>query len=221
MSHLNSSDRMESRIDFAREHFAPVIRYPEGATFKVLDLSGPNSDAEMSSGSLVNQVFTLGKYNEERGIYTQPHFLEGIAAEDVRTVHLGIDLGGPIGTPVFAAFAGVIAQLGYMPEKGDYGNVLITEHEIQGHRLWMLFGHLSGTCIESLKLGQEIQAGELLGHLGAFHENGGWPSHLHFQLSYRRPVTHDLPGVCSLKEREESLAEFPDPRLVLGPLYKD
>jgi len=33
------------------------------------------------------------------------------------------------------------------------------------------------------------------------------------------PTTHDLPGVVSPLEREQALRDYPDPRLVLGPLY--
>ena len=208
-----------STIDFAKEQFAPVIRYPPDAKFRLLDLSGPASDSEM--GSLVRNEFTLGRYDERRGIYTQPHFLEGVAPEDVRCVHLGIDMGGPIGTPVHAAASGSVCQLGYNPDAGDYGYCLITEHVIQGVKIFMLYGHLGRSCMELHKVGSHVDAGQLLGHLGAPEENGGWPSHLHFQLSYREPTTHDLPGVASLKEREQCLKDFPDPRLVVGMLYKD
>ena len=31
--------------------------------------------------------------------------------------------------------------------------------------------------------------------MGPPGENGGWPEHLHFQLSRVRPETHDMPGV--------------------------
>ena len=52
-----------------------------------------------------------------------------------------------------------------------------------------------------------------------FHENGGWEPHLHFQLSYQEPETHDMPGVVAPSDREEALQIYPDPRLVLGTLY--
>ena len=50
-------------------------------------------------------------------------------------------------------------------------------------------------------------------------ENGGWPPHVHFQLSLIEPKTCDLPGVVSEKNHEMALKIFPDPRLVLGNLY--
>ncbi|GIT41297.1 MAG: hypothetical protein Ct9H300mP10_03070 [Methanobacteriota archaeon] len=55
--------------------------------------------------------------------------------------------------------------------------------------------------------------------MGDKHENGGWEPHLHFQLSLVEPETHDLPGVVAPEDREQALLDYPDPRLVLGPLY--
>ena len=49
--------------------------------------------------------------------------------------------------------------------------------------------------------------------------NGGWDLHLHFQLSWKEPEVNDMPGVVKRSDREEALALYPDPRLVLGPIY--
>ena len=54
---------------------------------------------------------------------------------------MGIDIGGPVGTPCMAFMGGVISQLGYNPEPGDYGNVVITKHDIGGVPVWALYGH--------------------------------------------------------------------------------
>ena len=55
--------------------------------------------------------------------------------------------------------------------------------------------------------------------MGDHSENGGWEPHLHFQLSYQEPDTHDMPGVVEPSKRDEALEIYPDPRLVLGALY--
>jgi hypothetical protein len=44
-------------------------------------------------------------------------------------------------------------------------------------------------------------------------------THLHFQLAVHPPKTHDMPGVVTLKGRDEALLEYLDPRYVLGNLY--
>ncbi len=64
-----------------------------------------------------------------------------------------------------------------------------------------------------------IKKSEIIGHFGDESENGGWEPHLHFQLSLVKPETHDLPGVVTKEERKSALKKYPDPRLVLGPIY--
>ena len=136
-----------------------------------------------------------------------------------RFLHVGIDIGAPVGTPCMAFMDGEISHFGYNPEPGDYGNVLITKHHLDGVDLWALYGHLSSESIENKTVGQKIVAGEVISWFGEEHENGGWEPHLHFQLSLVEPETHDLPGVVAPKDRREALRCYPDPRLVLGPLY--
>ena len=39
------------------------------------------------------------------------------------------------------------------------------------------------------------------------------------RFALAEPATHDMPGVVSLASRERALLDYPDPRLVAGPLY--
>ena len=45
-----------------------------------------------------------------------------------RTVHVGIDIGAPINTPIYAFTDGIIHSVGYNPAIGDYGNVIVIQH---------------------------------------------------------------------------------------------
>ena len=192
-------------VDWGARRFEEVIRMPE--EYSVLDLTGGNWRTPET-------VYSVGKYDELRpGLYTTEIF------QGERFLHVGIDIGAPVGTPCMAFMEGEISHFGYNPEKGDYGNVVITRHEIGGECFWALYGHLDAAALEGKYAGQKISAGEVIGWLGDFHENGGWEPHLHFQLSLIEPETHDLPGVVSPKERDQSLRDYPDPRLVLGQLY--
>ena len=65
----------------------------------------------------------------------------------------------------------------------------------------------------------KLKMGDVIGWVGDRTENGGWNPHLHFQLSRVQPTTHDLPGVVSQEDRAWAMTAYPDPRLVLGPLY--
>lgn len=108
---------------------------------------------------------------------------------------------------------------GYNPDMGDYGHVIVTEHNFDGVAVYALYGHLDAKTLDLSPRGRKFQAGEVLGGLGDRPENGGWPPHVHFQLSLARPATHDLPGVVSRADRMTALELYPDPRLVLGELY--
>jgi len=158
--------------------------------------------------------YSIGKYDELRpGMYNTEIF------RGERFLHVGIDIGGPVDTPCMAFIDGEISHFGYNPEPGDYGNVIITKHILDGCPLWALYGHLSSSSLDNKRKGQKIESGEVIARFGNFHENGGWEPHLHFQLSLVEPETHDLPGVVAPSDRDGALIDYPDPRLVLGPIY--
>ena len=192
-------------VDWGSMDFHPVVHLPD--EYEVRDFtSGDYSPSKYE--------FDIGRYDELRpGMYSTELF----AGE--RFLHVGIDIGGPVGTPCMAFMDGEISQFGYNPAAGDYGNVVITRHEIGGVLVWALYGHLDAASIEGKWVGQKVNAGEVIAWFGAFDENGGWDPHLHFQLSLVEPETHDLPGVVAPEDRMNALAIYPDPRNVLGPLY--
>jgi len=181
--------------------------------------------------------YGVGKYNEIRSdLYTtemfedDTHTIMGYTGSD-RIVHVGIDLFGPVNTPVHAFADGTLLHAGYNPAQGDYGNVLVIEHPIRRRNeekesddvvavLYALYGHLNKESIQNKTPGQPIQKGEIVGGMGDITENGGWTGiHVHFQLSIEKPITHDMPGVVSMNDREQALRDYPDPRIVLGMLY--
>ena len=196
----------DTAIAWASHAFHPVLALP--SEYDVLDLTGTSPPTPRTS------QYSVGRYDEDRaGMYTTPLF------EGSRTVHVGIDIGAPTGTPVLAFNDGTILAAGHNPADGDYGYVFVTEHLLDGVPLWALYGHLDPRSVAGKEPGQPVRAGEILGWLGAEADNGGWPPHLHFQLSLERPATHDMQGVVALGDRASALARHPDPRLVLGPLY--
>ena len=145
--------------------------------------------------------------------------LEGFCGS--RVVHMAVDLGAPVGTPVHAFWDGWIEHFGFQEPLGDTGHTLVTGHILNGTTFYALIGHLSAESVAFKYEGMPIQRGETIGWVGdaVRRENGGWPPHVHFQLSMRRPATHDLPGVVAEADVGRAQDAFPDPRLVLGPLY--
>ena len=199
--------------------FHQVIELPD--EYWVFDFSkGPQSDFENPF------PYSIGKYDEKRpGMYTTPLF------GGVRNHHVGLDIGAPENTPVYAFSDGVIHSFGDNSEDGSYGPTVITEHTVSlpvhvGSKektapvnFWVLHGHLSRASLIGLEVGQNFNAGDRIASLGGKHENGGWTPHLHLQLSINEPTHHDLPGVVGDGERAQALIDYPDPRLIVGPVY--
>jgi murein DD-endopeptidase MepM/ murein hydrolase activator NlpD len=78
---------------------------------------------------------------------------------------------------------------------------------------------VSAASIAERVQGAAVKKGEVIGRMGERHENGSWFPHTHFQLSLLEPVIADLPGVVFKGHRATALRVYPDPRLVLGPLW--
>eukprot|EP00968_Pinguiococcus_pyrenoidosus_P010386 scaffold820_cov227-Pinguiococcus_pyrenoidosus.AAC.4 len=120
-----------------------------------------------------------------------------------------------------------IKYFGYNEAHGDYGHVIVTEHRYtvpgtqESFPVYMLFGHLSKESLHFKYQGKAVKAGDVIGWFGPPSENGGWPEHVHFQLSLVEPSTHDMPGTVSRAQLPDALRTFPDPRLVLGSVYRD
>ena len=193
-----------------------LLSWEKNAYHSIVDLPDNYTVLDLSVNPWVpsKTEFSIGKYDEVRPeMYVTPIF------KGIRNIHVGIDINGPIGTPCMAFTDGIISHFGYNPEPGDYGNVIILQHNISGMDIWALYGHLSSESIEGKSVGQKVGRGETIAWFGPENQNGGWEPHLHFQLSLIEPRTHDLPGVVSSEDRIQALRAYPDPRIILGPLY--
>ena len=170
--------------------------------------------------------FQIGRYDEHRpGMYTTELF------SGERDLHVGLDIGAPVGTEVFAFADGIVFSKGINPEAGSYGPTIITEHNLSiptavgatefgaAQKFWVLHGHLSTESLEMVELGEAITKGQNIAKIGNETENGGWPPHIHIQLSLIEPIGNDLPGVVKLSDRDEALKIYPDPRLIIGQIY--
>lgn len=160
----------------------------------------------------------LGGYGEQRSIYSSPEYesADDPAAER-RSVHLAIDVWTPAHLPVCAPLAGTVALLRNNDVRLDYGPVVILEHQTDdGVRFWSLYGHLSLPTLDLTRVGQPVEAGELIGWVGTPPSNGDWAPHVHVQLILDLlDLGHDYPGVARPSERSLWLGLSPDPALLL------
>ena len=198
--------------------------------YLILDFSATNPD--LASLNLTDTaVFTdyvfgkleaagvqvgVGGYNEHRIIYRRsPHFND--AEAEPREIHLGIDLWANAGTPVFAPLDGIVHSFQDNAHFGDYGPTIILEHhDLASGPLYTLYGHMTRQSLEGLYEGKSFNAGDKLGEIGPYPENGDWPPHLHFQLmTDMLGLKGDFPGVCSVADRAKFLAICPNPNELL------
>ena len=182
------------RARLARERAHPVM---EGdlANAPVLDLG---------KGMPPVDGLAIGRYDEERSIYTAPEFETPDGRW--RTRHMAVDIFAPAGAPVFAPFDGTVALRENRNQLGDYGGLLVLEHD----GFWTLHGHLDP---ETLATG-DVRAGDEIARLGAPEVNGGWEPHLHLQLF--TDLVSDLPGVALSDEADVWRSICPDPNLLLA-----
>ena len=193
--------------DFSKGTYNQIVDLPDNVTIQ-------DFTAGMI-GEKEDDLFYIGRYNEKRlNMYTGDHF-----EKNNRCIHMGIDIGAPVGTKVKSFTAGEIFLFGYNEKTLDYGYTIITKHIIDDCIVFALYGHLNRESITEKKSGEPVFRGQALGEIGNEDENGGWPPHVHFQLSLIAPKTYDLPGVVSEKDWGLAQKIFPDPRLVQGQLY--
>ncbi|TXH02606.1 MAG: peptidase M23 [Nevskiaceae bacterium] len=159
--------------------------------------------------------YAAGGYGEDRALYhMSPVFTP--AQGETRTLHLGIDLWLPAGTPVCAVLGGTVHSTQNNAAFGDYGPTIILEHVIDGERFHTLHGHLAQPSLALTLPGQPVKAGQVIGWLGTPEENVGWPPHLHFQIIRDlQGRSGDYPGVCKASEKAQWLENCPDPNLLL------
>lgn len=95
--------------------------------------------------------------------------------------HLGEDVMGPAGTPIYSIGNGYVKHIG---EHTRFGTVILIEHTLKNasrEKIVSLYGHLRLYDVEVYE-GQYVNKGQKIGYLGNPEENGGWEEHLHFGI---------------------------------------
>lgn len=109
------------------------------------------------------------------GGFIWPSAAHWISGNDYGPSHLGIDIAGDLGDPVWASDSGVVIWAGSM--SGGYGNVIIIEHDTAAHTYDTVYAHLSAVLV---KCGQSVAQGQSIGQIGSTGNSTG--PHLHFEV---------------------------------------
>lgn len=154
------------------------------------------------------KILAYGGYGEQRNLYKDSPLFNG----NERTLHLGIDVWLPPGTPVFAAKPATIFAKAYNDKYLDYGYTVILKHSLHDREIFSLYGHLGALNFDVQQPGQLVAEGDIVGYIGKESENGGWAPHLHFQLIHNlEGNVSDYPGVCATANSAHYLQNCPDP----------
>jgi murein DD-endopeptidase MepM/ murein hydrolase activator NlpD len=87
--------------------------------------------------------------------------------------HRGVDINGPVGTPIYASNAGVVVSAGW---HYSWGYNIVIEHP---DGLSTRYAHLSSMAVE---VGQVLKQGQYIGGMGSTGNSTG--SHLHLEFMY-------------------------------------
>ncbi|WP_447728840.1 M23 family metallopeptidase [Sphingomonas koreensis] len=97
-------------------------------------------------------------------------------------MHAGIDIPGPIGTPIYATADGVIGRAGRV---GGYGNLITVNH---GKGIETRYGHLSKILVAA---NTRVRRGQMIGLMGSTGRSTG--SHLHYEVRIDGAAVNPMP----------------------------
>jgi murein DD-endopeptidase MepM/ murein hydrolase activator NlpD len=144
-------------------------------SWKKLDNLADGAIAVPSDKPVKSAAFTSGY-----GVRSDP--FKGRAA-----MHAGIDLAGPVGTPIYATADGVVSDAAY--NSGGYGNLVKIDH---GRGIETRYGHLSSF---SVRAGQRVTRGQMIGRMGSTGRSTG--SHLHYEVRIDGKPVNPIPFMKS------------------------
>lgn len=100
-------------------------------------------------------------------------------------MHKGIDIPGPVGTPIYATADGIVNRAGWA---SGYGNLIQISH---GSGMETRYGHLSKLIVAA---NSYVRRGQIIGLMGSTGRSTG--SHLHYEVRVDGAAINPLPFVA-------------------------
>lgn len=166
-----NSDSLEDVYDQVDKNVEPIMFL----YFKWMPGYGAYEDFNIASvhykhhTSAPADTLVLGKY-----VHPAPYKIYSNYGWRRRRMHRGVDLAYPTGTPVVAAFDGMV-RISKSNSSG-YGNLVVIRHN---NKLETYYAHLSKRLVNP---GQIVHAGDTIGLGGSTGRSTG--PHLHFEVRY-------------------------------------
>lgn len=197
-SFKKGSESKKSADEYANKKLQDYLKNEEHRlNTESAKLSNASEAIKFSGGS--KGIGTFYGHNVTSGYGWREHPVLG-----GRRFHEGIDLDFKTGEKVGAYTGGKIAKIG--SEKG-YGNVVIVEEDRDGQKIYHRYAHLQGAN-KSLKVGQQVGVGALLGYAGSTGYATG--PHLHYEQRlasmFGKSVDPRISATSNLQEYQKQLA---------------
>ena len=119
-----------------------------------------------------------------------------------RTRHKGIDMAGPIGTPIYATADGIVGRSQWVR---GYGKYIEINH---GNAIQTRYGHMSRL---NVRANARVKSGDLIGFMGSTGRSTG--SHLHYEVRINGEAVNPVPFMQS---NDFLVAQTIDPGVALG-----
>lgn len=97
-------------------------------------------------------------------------------------MHAGVDIPGPVGTPIYASADGIVARA---QRAGGYGNLIEINH---GKGIGTRYGHLSKILVAA---NTRVRRGQLIALMGSTGRSTG--SHLHYEVRIDGSAVNPMP----------------------------
>jgi len=146
-------------------------------SYRALFLSWKRLDQFQQGAMAIPSQRPIQQTNLTSGFGVRSDPFRGSAA-----MHAGVDMAGPIGTPIYATADGYVGRAGWA---NGYGNLVELEH---GRGLETRYGHLSAILV---KPGQRIRRGDLIARMGSTGRSTG--SHLHYEVRIDGRAVNPIP----------------------------
>ena len=151
-------------------------------SFKALFMSWKKLEQLEQGTVAIPSSFPVQSANFTSGFGVRSDPFRGRAA-----MHAGVDLAGPVGTPVYATADGIVDRSEW--NNGGYGNLVEIDH---GHGIQTRYGHLSRSAVSA---GQHVKRGDLIAYMGSTGRSTG--SHLHYEVRLDGKAVNPIPFMQS------------------------
>ncbi|WP_294193076.1 M23 family metallopeptidase [uncultured Sphingomonas sp.] len=147
------------------------------AQFRSLFMSWKKLDGGNTGAIAIPSVQPVSslKFTSNFGIRSDP--FRGTAA-----MHAGVDIPGPIGTPIYATADGIVSHAG---RQGGYGNLVEINH---GKGIATRYGHLSRIIVAD---NARVKRGQMIALMGSTGRSTG--SHLHYEVRIDGHAVNPIP----------------------------